>query len=94
MKSNELKKTIAKRFDIPLKNIRIRDEHGWLKIYIHESEATKRNFKDFREQGEFETEVEKVILENREVNHFTADDGYNTSMTCILVSFISNFDYV
>ena len=90
MKSTEIKSLISETFDIAKKDIRIRQDHGWIQIYVREG---VKEFDNYDIQREFEREVERTVVGSTEVYTFIADDGYDTEHNCIQVN-IDDFKYL
>ena len=89
MKSTEIKSLISEKFNIAKEDIRIRQDYGWIHIYIRESLKDRYGFKDFREERDFLLKIESVIIQNADVCTYVADDGYGTDRDCILSGFDS-----
>jgi hypothetical protein len=95
MTTNELKKGISKKFGIPLKDVRIRNEHGWVHLYIRDSEEVRVQIKKSGKlDRDFMLGIEGYIIEKTQVYTFTADDGYGTERYCINSSYTNDFKYI
>lgn len=83
MKSSEIKNLISEKYNISKKDIKVRQDHGWIHIFIGGDLKNKFGFKNSREQREFECEVERLVIGSTDVYTYLTDD--NRDENCILI---------
>lgn len=85
MKSTELKRKISEKFGIPVKDLKVRNDHMWKHVYIRENAGHEGD--SYRE---VENKIEAFISTNDdEVSTYIRDDGYDTECNRIMVDFNS-----
>lgn len=93
MKSTEIKKELSKKYNIPIKDIRIKNDHGWIQICIRDNYKEVLGINDFREERDFSIGLESFVCSLTDVNTYLSDDGYGTVRDCIMVNF-DDFEYL
>lgn len=79
----KIKREISLEFNIPIKSLSVRYNHGW-----HIIEIDKKEYREYMKDYRFTVKVDEIVKRNSDnYSTFLSDDGYGSDMARVLVNF-------